>query len=49
MANTFREKELKRKYPVTTGILADSKHEGRKMTLEAQDGSNVPSKDKVLL
>lgn len=33
MANTIGEKELKHKWPVVTGLTADSKHEGRVQNL----------------
>ena len=46
MANTSGEKELKRKWPNTTGLDADSKHEGRQQNLVAQQGSFVSRRRK---
>lgn len=46
MANTAGEKELKRDWPVVTGLDADSKHEGRQSNLTAQEGSTVPQRYK---
>jgi hypothetical protein len=34
--NTIGEKELKRKWPVVTGLTADAKHEGRQSNLVAE-------------
>ena len=36
MADTHNEAEVKRDYPVTTGITADAKHEGRQANLVAE-------------
>ena len=36
MANTTGEKELKRDWPIITGLGADDKHEGRQMHLEPE-------------
>jgi hypothetical protein len=36
MANTIGEKELKRNWPLITGLAADSKHEGRQSNLVAE-------------
>lgn len=36
MANTSGEKELKRNYPVVTGLTAEAKHEGRQGKLVAE-------------
>ena len=47
MANTVGEKELKRNYPVVTGLTATAKHEGRQMNLVAEQGSIVPRRLKV--
>lgn len=42
-------KEINKNYPVDTGLGDDDKHEGRIINLVAEDGSNVKSKDKVLI
>ena len=47
MANTIGEKELKRKYPVTSGLGADDKHEGRRINLVAQEKSLVSKREKI--
>ena len=47
MPDTHNEAEVKRNYPVTTGILAASKHEGRKQTLIPQEGSLVARRWKL--
>jgi len=41
MADTFGMAELKRNYPVTTGLTAAAKHEGRQMNLVPEQGSLV--------
>jgi len=33
MANTVGEKELKTNWPITSGLEADQKHDGRKVNL----------------
>lgn len=45
--NTIGEKELKRDWPVVTGLDADSKHEGRQKNLVATEGSTIPIRKKV--
>ena len=47
MANTIGEKELKTDWPHETGIEADSKHAGRKISLHPTKGSLVPKRKKV--
>ena len=47
MANTIGEKELKTRWPVVTGLDADSKHEGRQTNLVAEQGSIVPYRKKM--
>lgn len=51
MANTIGEKELKRGWPVATGLTADSRHEGRQMYLIPQGllgiKSTVLARDRV--
>ncbi len=48
MANTIREKELKRDWPFTTGLTAETtKTSGRAMGLVATEGSFVPRRLKV--
>ena len=47
MADTASEAEVKRNYPVTSGITATAKHEGRPVGLKAQEESLVRDKDKV--
>lgn len=47
MANTLGEKELKTKWPVVSGLSADSKHEGRIINLVPELGSVVKSTKKV--
>lgn len=47
MANTIGEKELKRNWPVVTGITAEAKHEGRTSNLKAELGSIVPRRNKA--
>ena len=42
-------KEINKNYPITSGLGDDDKHEGRQINLVAEDGSNVYSKEKVLL
>lgn len=44
MANTFQEKELKTRWPVTTGTDADSKHEGRQTALVPEKGTFFPKR-----
>jgi hypothetical protein len=45
-AATSGEKELKRDYPVTEGTTAGTtKQEGKNMSLVAESGSNVLTKD----
>ena len=39
-------KELKRTWPITTGLDADSKHEGRQTNLVPVEGSTVLRKEK---
>jgi hypothetical protein len=45
MASSSGQKELKRNWPVVSGILADSKHEGRTSNLVANE-SIVLSKER---
>ena len=48
MANTSGEKELKRKWPITSGLIAGTtKQEGRKINLVAEKGSLIPKRLKV--
>ena len=47
MANTTGEKELKRNWPIVTGIEADSKHEGRQINLVPEQGSLIPRRKKI--
>ena len=48
MANTTGEKELKRKWPVTTGLTArTTKQEGRQSNLVPERGSKVLRLEKV--
>ena len=47
MANTMREKELKTEWPVVTGLDADSKHEGREVNLQPEEGSLVDRRYKL--
>jgi len=47
MAFTKGEKESRRKYPVTTGLDLDQKHEGRQSNLVPEKGSNVPQRESV--
>lgn len=47
MANTSGEKELRRNWPNTTGLDADSKHEGRQTNLVAELGSVYPTRKKT--
>lgn len=45
---THNEKEIKTRWPVTEGIIAETtKQTGRKMTLTAEKGSNVPRREKA--
>lgn len=47
MADSSGQAELKRNYPVTTGLDATSKHEGRQINLVPSQGSNYPSRKKL--
>ena len=47
MPDTHNEAEVKRRFPVTTGLLAVSKHEGRVQTLVPQEGSLVARRLKL--
>ena len=48
MASTSGEKELKRHWPITSGLTAGTtKQEGRKPHLKAEVGSLVPRRKKV--
>ena len=47
MANTTGEKELKRDWPIISGLGADDKHEGRQVNLVAEQGSLIPRRKKV--
>ncbi len=47
MANTTGEKELKRDYPIISGLGAGDKHEGRQVNLVAEQGSLIPRRKKV--
>jgi len=47
MANTTGEKELKRNWPVVTGLEAIDKHEGRQINLVPEQGSLIPKRKKV--
>jgi len=51
MADTFGQKGISKRYPVpsSSGVDADDYHEGRKISLEAEEGSNVKAKVKELL
>lgn len=46
MANTTGEKELKTDWPITSGLGANDKHDGRKMHLEPEQ-TLVPERKKV--
>ncbi len=48
-SGTRGTKEINKNYPQDTGLEDDDKHEGRTINLVAEDGSNVPQKDKVLI
>ena len=48
MANTSGEKELKRNWPITSGLTAETtKQEGRQSNLVPQESSLVPEREKV--
>tara|TARA_R100000750_G_scaffold52705_1_gene37948 strand:+ start:484 stop:636 length:153 start_codon:yes stop_codon:yes gene_type:complete len=47
MANTSGEKELKRNWPVVSGLEATDKHEGRVSNLVPLKGSFIPRREKV--
>jgi len=48
MANTYNQKELKTKWPITSGLIAGStKQKGRRSTLVPERGSLVPSRKKI--
>lgn len=47
MADTFGQAELKTKYPVTTGLTASAKHDGRQINLVPTEGSLVARRNKV--
>jgi len=47
MANTTGEKELKRDWPVVTGLEAIDKHEGRQINLVPEEGSLIPRRKKA--
>ena len=44
MADTASEAEVKRNYPVTSGITADAKHEGRQINLVPQGFGGVKTR-----
>lgn len=46
MAGGIRTREIAKRYPVTTGLTADAKHEGRQVNLQAEEGSLVPRSQK---
>lgn len=46
MAATKGMADLKRDYPVTSGLGADDKHEGRELNLVPERGSLYPSRFK---
>lgn len=43
MANTIGEKELKRDWPITSGLSIDDKHEGRQINLVPKGKLGVTS------
>ena len=47
MTGTASSKETKRNYPVTSGLEATDKHEGRQTGLLAEEESFVRDNDKV--
>ena len=47
MANTTGEKELKTDWPITSGLGADDKHDGREMHLIPEEKSLVPERKKA--
>jgi len=47
MADTARMAEIRRDFPVTTGISADAKHEGRQANLVPFQGSFVRKAEKA--
>jgi len=47
MASTAGEKELKRNWPVITGLEADDKHEGRQTNLVATEENLTPKRKRV--
>jgi hypothetical protein len=47
MADTASQAEVKRKFPVVSGLGANDKHEGRQMNLVPEQGSLVPRRKKV--
>ena len=45
MADTFNQKGVKTRYPVTSGLTAETtKQTGRKLNLVPQQGSNYPKR-----
>jgi len=47
MADTHNQAEVKRRYPVVTGLTAEAKHESRVATLVPERGSMVAKRFKV--
>lgn len=47
LAGTSGTKEISKKWPIISGIEANSKHEGRKINLEYQEATIVRKRDKV--
>lgn len=47
MTGTASSAETKRNYPVTSGLGATDKHEGRQTNLVAEEESLVRDKDKI--
>ena len=48
-SGTKGTKEINKNYPQDTGLGDDDKHEGRTINLVAEENSNVPKKDRVLI
>jgi|TARA_R100000501_G_C2626920_1_gene120735 hypothetical protein len=49
MANKFGEKELLTKWPITSGLTANTKHKGRQRKLKYEKTTTVPQRNMKLL
>lgn len=47
MADTHNQAEVKRRFPVVSGLEANEKHEGRQINLVPEEGSLYPKRLKA--